>query len=98
MREKAPLRGKHPKGSKGGRSIAVGNGCKDVRLVATLRQALHEAGTGRDRVGNRQLFYDQYATLRVLYFFTPTVTSLRRLQQRSELRKVQQRGAYRARA
>jgi Transposase DDE domain len=91
MREKAPLRGNRPKGSKGERSIAVVNGFKYVRLVATLLQALHEAGTGRDRAGNRQLFYDQYATLLLLYFFTPTVTSLRGLQQMSELRKVQQR-------
>jgi hypothetical protein len=91
MREKAPLRGKRPKGAKGERSIAVVNGFKYVRLVDTLLQALHEAGTERDRAGNRQLFYDQYATLLLLYFFTPTVTSLRGLQQMSELRKVQQR-------
>jgi hypothetical protein len=48
-------------------------------------------GTARDRAGNRQLFYDQYATLLLLYFFTPTVTSLRGIQQVSELTKVQER-------
>jgi hypothetical protein len=66
-------------------------GFKYVQLVGTLLQALHEEGTERDRAGNRQLFYDQYTTLWLLYFFTPTVTSLRGIQQGSELGKVQQR-------
>jgi hypothetical protein len=91
MREKAPSRGKSPKDAKGERSIAVVNGFKYVRLVATLLQALHAAGTERERARNRQLFYDQYTTLLLLYFFTPTVTSVRGIQQMSELRKVQQR-------
>jgi hypothetical protein len=69
----------------------VVSGFKYVRLVGTLLQALHEGGTERDRAGNRQLFYDQYATLLLLYFFTPTVTSVRGIQQVSELAKVQQR-------
>jgi hypothetical protein len=60
-------------------------------LVAALLPALPEAGTAGDRAGNRQLFYDQYATVLLLYFFTPTVMSLRGLQQVRELRKVPQR-------
>jgi hypothetical protein len=56
-----------------------------------LLQALHDVGTARDRAGNRQLFYDQYATLLLLYFFTPTVTSLRGIEQVSALTKVQTR-------
>src|SRR6476620_10083071 len=91
MREKEPLRGKHPKSAKGERAVSVVNGFKYVRLVDTLLQALHSAGTERDRAGNRQLFYDQYATLLLLYFFTPTLTSLRGVQQVSTLAKVQQR-------
>ena len=66
-------------------------GFKYLRLVGTLLQALHDAGAERDRAGNRQLFYDHYATLLLLYFFTPTVTSLRGVQQLSGLTKVQQR-------
>lgn len=66
-----------------------------MRLVGTLLQALHDEGTERDRAGNRQLFFDQYATLLLLYFFTPTVTSLRGIQQMSELSKVQQRWGVR---
>src|SRR5262249_36144960 len=61
----------------GGPAAPVVQGFKYVRLVGTLLQALHNAGAERDRAGNRQLFYDQYATLLLLYFFTPTVTSLR---------------------
>jgi hypothetical protein len=81
-----------PKGKVKRESVApVVSGFKYVRLVGTLLQALHEVGTERDRAGNRQLFYDQYATLLLLYFFTPTVTSLRGIQQVSELAKVQQR-------
>ena len=59
-------------------------------LVRSLRH-LRTVGTERDRAGNRQLFYDQYATLMLLYFFNPTVTSLRGLQQTTELTKVQAR-------
>jgi hypothetical protein len=73
----------------------VVQGCKDVRLVGTLRQALHEAGTERDRAGKRQLFDDQEATLLLRYFFTPPVTSLRGVQQRSPWAKVPQRWGIR---
>src|SRR6478672_6839763 len=91
MREKEPSRRKLPQNAKGERSVSVVNGFKYVRLVDTLLQALHTAGTERDRAGNRQLFYDQYATLLLLYFFNPTVTSLRGLQQTTTLAQVQAR-------
>ena len=91
MKEKHPRRGKHAKDAKGERPVPAVNGFKYVRLVSALLQALHDERTERDRAGNRQLFYDQYATLLLLYFFTPTVTSLRGIQQMSELSKVQQR-------
>jgi len=91
MKKQRPPRGKYVKNVKGESPVPVVNGFKYVRLVGTLLQALHEVGTERDRAGNRQLFYDQYATLLLLYFFTPTVTSLRGLQQVSELAKVRQR-------
>jgi hypothetical protein len=54
-------------------------------------QRLHEAGTERDRAGNRKLFFDQYGALLLLYFFNPILTSLRGIQQASALRKVQKR-------
>jgi hypothetical protein len=48
-------------------------------------------GCAVDPSGNRHLFYDQYAALLLLYFFSPTITSLRGLQQATTLRKVQDR-------
>jgi Transposase DDE domain len=66
-------------------------GFKYFQLLGPLFAHLHAAGTQRDRAGNRRLFYDQYATLLLLSFFNPTLTSLRALQQASTLAKVQQR-------
>jgi hypothetical protein len=66
-------------------------GCKYFRILGPLFTHLHTVGTERDRAGNRQLFYDQYATLMLLYFFNPTVTSLRGVQQTTTLTKVQER-------
>jgi hypothetical protein len=63
-----------------------------VPLLARLR----DFGTQRDRAGNRQLFYDQYVCLLLLYFFSPTITSLRALQQASTLEAVQRRLGIRA--
>src|SRR5713101_4585139 len=75
--------------------LPVAQGRKYLRLLGSLLQQLHEAGTARDRAGNRQLFYDQYATLLLLYFFNPTVTSLRGLQQMTTLSAVQRRWGVR---
>ena len=66
-------------------------GLKYFRLLGPLFAPLHTAGTERDRAGNRHLFYDQYATVLLLYFFSPTLTSLRGWQQATTLAKVQQR-------
>ncbi len=63
-----------------------------VPLLARLK----EIGTDRDRAGNRQLFYDQYVSLLLLYFFSPAITSLRALQQASTLEAVQRRLGIRA--
>ena len=61
------------------------------RMLGPLLRHLHAAGTSRDRAGNRLLYYDQYATLLLFYFFNPLLTSLRALQQATTLAKVQQR-------
>jgi hypothetical protein len=63
-----------------------------VPLLARLK----EIGAERDRAGNRQLFYDQYVCLLLLYFLNPTITSLRGLQQASTLETVQRRLGVRA--
>jgi len=66
-------------------------GLKYFDQLAPLLARLHEVGCARDRAGNRELHFDQYCLLILLYLFNPVVTSLRGLQQASELAKVQKR-------
>jgi hypothetical protein len=65
------------------------HGLKYFRLAGPLLERLQSDATARDKAGNRQLFFDQYAGLLLLTFFSPIVTSLRALQQASGLAKVQ---------
>lgn len=62
---------------------------KYFEMLKPLLEHLHDASTERDRAGNRKLFYDQYASMLLLYFFNPVLTSLRGIQQASGFRKVQ---------
>jgi IS4 transposase len=73
------------------RAVTAGElqGFKYFRLLSPLLERLHPVGTDSDRAGNRQLFYDQYVALVLLYFFNPVLTSLRGLQQATGLAKVQ---------
>jgi hypothetical protein len=64
-------------------------GLKYFKILGPLLDRLHEEATQRDRAGNRKLHFDQYASLLLLYFFNPIVTSLRGIQQASQLDKVQ---------
>ena len=64
-------------------------GLKFLQKLLPLLDRLHGVGCARDTAGNRNLFFDQYCLLHLLYFFNPVVTSLRGLQQASELKKVQ---------
>lgn len=64
-------------------------GLKYFRVLGPLLDRLHADATARDRAGNRQLHFDQYAGLLLLVFFNPLVDSLRGLQQASALAKVQ---------
>jgi hypothetical protein len=64
-------------------------GFKYFQLLDSLVERLHTQGTERDKAGNRQLFFDQYAVLLLLYYFNPTVTTLRGVQQFTTLEKVQ---------
>lgn len=64
------------------------------RLIGQAKQLLdrlHDAGTARDRAGNRQLFFDQYLMLLLFYFFNPSIKSLRALQQSTGWEKTRQR-------
>ena len=81
--------GKRPK--QGRRKVEAKDieGLKYFKLLDGLLDSLHDHATERDRSNNRKLFYDQYGLLLLLYFFSPALTSLRALQQASELAKVQ---------
>jgi len=66
-------------------------GLKYFDKLLPLFEPLHTVGCQRDKAGNRQLHYDQYCLLLLLFLFNPVVTSLRALQQASELKKVQRK-------
>ena len=61
---------------------------KYFKMIDELRAWLRPVGTQRDRASNRDLFFDQYAVLVLLYFFNPTVSSLRGLQKFATLEKL----------
>jgi hypothetical protein len=65
------------------------HGFKHFKLLMPVLDKLHNHACERDTAGNRLLHYDQYAALILLYFFNPIVTSLRGIQQASQLKKVQ---------
>jgi hypothetical protein len=67
------------------------SGLKYFDKLKPLLERLHDVGCERDRAGNRALHYDQYAMLVLLFLFNPIVTSLRGLQQASELKNVQKK-------
>jgi len=66
-------------------------GLKYFDQLAPLLERLHDNGCERDRAGNRRLHYDRYCMLILLYLFNPIVTSLRGIQQASELKNVQRK-------
>jgi IS4 transposase len=66
-------------------------GLKYFQDLLPLFERLHEVGCQRDKAGNRELFMDEYCVLVLLFLFNPIVTSLRALQQASELKNVQRK-------
>jgi hypothetical protein len=66
-------------------------GFKYFKRLFPLLDRLHSVGTKRDPAKNRLLFFDQYASLLLFYFFNPTITSLRSLQRASALPLLQKK-------
>ncbi len=66
-------------------------GLKYFDMLLPLLKRLHDDECKRDVAKNRELHYDQYCLLILLYLFNPTVTSLRAIQQASELAKVKKK-------
>lgn len=66
-------------------------GFKQLRRVAALLSHLHAGGCDRDRAGNRELHFDDYVLLILLYLFNPMIESMRMLQKVADLPEVQKR-------
>jgi hypothetical protein len=66
-------------------------GLKYLDRLQALLSRLHDVGCERDTAHNRDLHYDQYCMLILLFLFNPAIKSLRSLQQASELKSVQKR-------
>lgn len=64
-------------------------GFKYFKILAGMLESLHEAGCARDRAHNRILHMDQHITLLLMYMFNPICSSLRAIQEASDLAKVQ---------
>jgi len=73
--------------------ITIGQlrGMKQLRRVAELLSALHRGGCDRDKAANRELHFDDYVLLILLYLFNPMIDSMRCLQRVSELPALQSR-------
>ena len=67
------------------------HGMKQLRRVAGLLTGLHKAGCDRDKAANRELHFDDYVLLILLYLFNPMIDSMRTLQKVSELPEIQAR-------
>ena len=67
------------------------SGLKYFDRLIPLLQRFHEDQCQRDKANQRELHFDQYCMLILLYMFNPTVSSLRAIQQASELSKVQRK-------
>jgi hypothetical protein len=66
-------------------------GFKQLRRIAGLLGHLHHAGCGRDKAGNRELHFDDYVLLVLLYLFNPMIDSMRTLQRVADLPEVRRR-------
>jgi hypothetical protein len=66
-------------------------GARYLEQMATCLARLHDVGTAHDKASNRQFFCDQYVGLLLLYFFNPTVRTLRGMRKLTDLASVQRR-------
>ena len=66
-------------------------GLKHFKKIRKLLGSLHEVGCNRDRANNRSLHMDEYCLGILLYMFNPVITSLRGIQQASELKNVRKK-------
>ena len=66
-------------------------GIRFLKRIRPLLARLRDEATGRDRAGNRQVFFDDVCSLILLTFFNPTLKSLRDLNRASRLARVRKK-------
>lgn len=66
-------------------------GFKQLGHVAGLLQAVHQEGCSRDKAGNRELHFDDYVLLVLLFLFNPMIDSMLQLQRMADLETVQKK-------
>lgn len=59
-----------------------------LKRVFTLLDRLQDVGCDRDRAGNRELFFNDYCKLVLLYIWNPLIGSVRMLQEATGLKNV----------
>ena len=64
---------------------------KQLRKVAGMLSFLHDDGCDRDKAGNRELHFDDYVLLMLLWMFNPAIESMRALQRVAGLEEVQKK-------
>jgi hypothetical protein len=61
---------------------------KKLRDLLPILAPLRDSGCARDTAGNRDLHFDEYVTLVLLYLFNPMIDSMRTLQRASAVDKL----------
>ena len=61
---------------------------KKLRHLLPMLAGLRDCGCDRDRAGNRDLHFDQYVTLVLLYLFNPLIDSMRVLQEAAAVDRI----------
>jgi len=64
---------------------------KRLRRIAALLSFLHSVGCERDKAHNRELHFDDYVLLALLWMFNPLIDSLSTLQRLSDLDEVRKK-------
>jgi len=64
---------------------------KRLRKVAGMLSFLHDNGCDRDKAANRELHFDDYVLLMLLWMFNPAIDSMRALQRVANMEQVQKK-------
>jgi hypothetical protein len=64
---------------------------KQLRKVAGMLAFLHDNGCDRDKAANRELHFDDYVLLILLWMFNPAIDSMRALQRVAGVQEVQKK-------